>query len=95
MLRYVAHGVMAIVTNGPIFKHGRNTGRLGAEETGTYVKCGYFLQEFSAGAQEYDVLFAEHLSQDADVRCDLLAKEASVTPGLLKFSRSLRKLFSL
>jgi len=32
------------------------------------IKCGYFLQEFTAGAQEYNVLFREALVVDTDIR---------------------------
>lgn len=59
------------------------------------VKCGHFLQEFCAGAQEYDVLFTEALVIRR--RCAARSSRAedslaSVTPGSPRFSRSLRKL---
>lgn len=85
-LRYAARGVMATVTAGPIFN------AYEPANTGGRVKCGHFLQEFCAGAQEYDVLFTEALV--ADVRRDLASEDslASVAPGSPEFSRSLRKL---
>lgn len=78
-LRYVAHGVTAT---------GRYLARTSAIRAASApkrpVKCGHFLREFCAGAQEYDVLFTEALVIRR--RCPARSSRAkdslaSVTPG--------------